>query len=189
MPVPITPRMVVWPGSASNTATATPTGSASASARNDVATVPKMAGRAPNGPSSEAGSHEVEVRNPSPKCAIEGRAWTASVMTISTSTAGTSVATPATVVRQRSGGLAVITRAWTVSAVVATLRPFALAVQPVAHTPHRHDVERRDARELLAQPPNVHVDRLAVAREVRTPHVLEQDVAGVHARWVCKQVG
>src|SRR6266581_4841908 len=64
-----------------------------------------------------------------------------------------------------------------------------LPVEPVPDPAHRHDLERRPLRELLAQPPNVHVDCLAVAGEISAPHVLEQGVAGVHAAWKREQVG
>src|SRR6266699_565768 len=64
-----------------------------------------------------------------------------------------------------------------------------LPVEPVPDPAHRHDLERRPLRELLAQPPNVHVDCLAVAGEISAPHVLEQGVAGVPPAWKREQVG
>src|SRR5712692_2264382 len=63
-----------------------------------------------------------------------------------------------------------------------------MPVETVADTTHRHDLERCAPRELLAQPADVHVDRLALARELAAPHVLEQRVARVNATREGQQV-
>src|SRR5216683_4570394 len=52
-----------------------------------------------------------------------------------------------------------------------------MPVETVTDAAHGHDLEWRTPRELLAQPADVHVDRLALARELAAPHVLEQRVA------------
>src|SRR4029077_6858251 len=61
-------------------------------------------------------------------------------------------------------------------------------VAPVADPPHSHHLERGARRELLAQPADVHVDRLAVTGELAAPHVLEQRVARMDASWEGEQV-
>src|SRR5260370_10623945 len=55
-----------------------------------------------------------------------------------------------------------------------------LPVEAVADPAHRHDLEPRAPRELLAQPANVHVDCLSLACELTAPGVLQQTVARVH---------
>ncbi len=95
------PRIVVWPCSARTTATATPTGIASASATNDVATVPKIAGRAPN--ESVTGFQSIPVRKPNPKCLTEGAACWKRMTMITIRITGTVAAITAVNVRNRSG--------------------------------------------------------------------------------------
>src|SRR5919108_1335424 len=194
MPVPMTLRSWACPCSARITATATPTGSASARAISEVATVPKMPGSAPNGPVSTAGFHWIPVRKASPNCWIEGRACWRSVRTMSTRTAGTQLPTTATSWRKPSRPRVV--RGSAIDELCAeTAMPLpgavgrALAVEAVADAAHRHDLERRDAGELLPQPAHVHVHGLPVAGELVAPYVLEQRVARVHASRVGQEVG
>src|SRR6266481_8343964 len=160
MPVPTSPRMPVWPGSARTTATAMPTGTARTSAMNAVETVPKMAGNAPK--ESVTGFQSTPTRKRIPNCLIAGAACCRSVSTMSTSTAGTAVATIETTSRKPSrgrnaGALALglaSTRAANFSGAAIGL---GLTVEAVADAPHGHDLERSDAGELLAQPAHVHV--------------------------------
>src|ERR1700694_989733 len=49
-----------------------------------------------------------------------------------------------------------------------------LAVEPVADAAHGHDLERRHAGELLAQPAHVAGDRPAIAGELVTPNVFAE---------------
>src|SRR4029077_6668139 len=189
MPMPITPRILVCPGSTRISATATPTGRASASAMNDVATVPNIPGRAPN--SSVTGFQVVATTKWRPNCWIAGLACCRSVSVMSTSAAGTTLAiTPITALKP-SNGLWVTGRAGAVGTAVAIDSGSAclLPVEAVADAADGHDLERRHVGELLAQPPHVNVHRLAVARELMTPHVLEQRVARVHPTGVGEQVG
>src|SRR5260370_21159774 len=65
----------------------------------------------------------------------------------------------------------------------------ACSIKAIADAAHSHDLERRDAGELLTQPTDVHVYRLAVARKLVTPDVFEQDVAGVYAARESQEVG
>src|SRR5690348_3543450 len=189
MPMPMTPRILVCPGSTRISATATPTGRARASAMNDVATVPKIPGRAPK--SLVTGFHAVATTKWRPNCWMAGLACCRSVSVMSTSAAGTRLAiTPITALKP-SNGLWVTGRAVALGTAVAIDSGGAhlLPVEAVADAADRHDLERRHVGELLAQPPHVHVHRLAVARELMTPHVLEQRVARVHATGVGEQVG
>src|SRR2546430_10885847 len=189
--VPARPRIVAWPGSARMTATAIPTGTARASARSAVATVPNIAGRAPN--FSVTGFQSVSIRNLRPNCLIDGSACWSKVRTMSTRSSGITVPTIPTTVRKPSRGRLAMTAAiGPASARTAMFLDGAvgrrLAVETVADAAHGHDLERRHSGELLAQPAHVHVDRLAVARELMSPHVLEQHVSRVDAAWVREQV-
>src|SRR5712692_283893 len=182
------PRMLAFPGSARITATATPTGSAIASARNEVATVPKIAGRAPK--LSVTGFQSVPVKKASPNCLIAGMACWRRVSVISTSKPGIRLATKPTTVRNSSRGLVAATgRALTPTANALDGSVRRTPVEPVTDPAHGHDLERRDTGELLPEPSDVHVDRLAIAREVMAPNVFQQGVAGVHASRVREQVG
>src|SRR5438445_6208001 len=167
MPVPTIPRTLVCPGSARTTATPIPTGRASARAMNAVETVPNMAGRAPN--VSVTGFQSVPTRKRRPNCLIAGPAWSSKVRTRSTRMAGTTLPTTPTTVRNPSRGRLVPTAA--IGPVPALTAMFIFlaggvarrpAVEPVADAAHRHDLERRDPGELLAQPAHMDVDRLAV---------------------------
>src|SRR5579859_1371071 len=192
IPVPITPRMDEWPGSARMIATATPMGSAMTSEMREEATVPKMAGRAPK--ASIGGFHSRPTRNPRPKRRRAGSEPCVSTRTKRTSTSGAAPATIAVIVLNRSGGrLVSVMLAVSVAAAVPIPLPGAaggraVAVEPVADAAYGHDLERRDIRELFAQPPHVHVNRLAVARKLVTPDVFEEDVTRVDAARKCKQV-
>src|SRR5713226_3134959 len=69
-----------------------------------------------------------------------------------------------------------------------TVGRLAFAVQPVTDAADGHDLKRRDARELLSQPPDVHVDRLAIPGELMAPDVLEEHVPRVHAAGKCEEI-
>src|SRR6267143_5103221 len=161
--------MVVCPGSARITATATPTGSARSSARKAVDTVPKIAGKAPKTSGVAFGFQSRPTRNPNPNCRIAGMAPCRRMSVIRTSTAGAKLAITPVTVRKRSGGRLAMpaSAAWVVTAVVtgARLPQFGrrgVAVEAVADAAHGHDLERRDVREFLAQPPYVHVNCFAI---------------------------
>src|ERR1700737_709429 len=113
---------------------------------------------------------------------------------IRTSAAGAKLATNPVTVRKRSGGRLAMpgNAAFVATAVVIELPQFgrrAVAVQPVADTAHSHDLEGRDVRKFLAQPPDVHVDGFAIAGELVTPNVFQQNIARVHATRKREQVG
>src|SRR5579864_6140120 len=189
MPMPITPRILVCPGSTRITATATPTGSASARAMSDVATVPKIPGRAPN--SLVTGFQTVPTTKWRPNCWIAGLACCRSVRVMRTRAAGTRLATTPITALNPSKGLRVTATAGAARTAVAidSGGAFLLPVEAVADAADGHDLERRDAGELLPQPAHMHVHRLAVARELVAPYVLEQRVASVYATGMGEQVG
>src|ERR1700694_1284767 len=62
------------------------------------------------------------------------------------------------------------------------------AVHPVADAAHGHDLEGRLILELLAEPANVHVDGLPIARELVPPYILEQHVTCMHSSRKGEQV-
>src|SRR3989449_698216 len=70
----------------------------------------------------------------------------------------------------------------------ASARNAVKTVPKMAGAAHGHDLEGRNPGKLLAQPPHVHVNRLAVTRKLMTPHVLQQHVAGVDAAGMREQV-
>src|SRR5260370_6181713 len=174
MPMPTTPRILVCPGSTRITATATPTGSASARAMSDVATVPKIPGRAPK--SLVTGFQAGPTTKWRPNCWIAGLACCRSVSVIRTTAAGTRLATTPTTALNPSKGCRVTGAACAARTAVAIDSGGAclLPVEAVADASDGHDLERRDVGEPLAPPAHVHVHRLAVARELGGPHVLYQ---------------
>src|ERR1700704_4520547 len=130
------------------------------SARKLVITVPKIAGSAPK--DSVTGFQFTPDKKAGPKCVTAGHACWRRMAMIRTRTTGAVVATTAVTVRNRSGTR--LTRGMetglvsTAAAKLGRLGRFGrrvFAVQAVADASNRHDLERRDARELLAQPPNV----------------------------------
>src|SRR6266851_5231558 len=76
-------------------------------------------------------------------------------------------------------------------------RPLALArrlahgIEPVAGSAHRDDLETEfaESAQLLPQPADMDIDRLAVAQVVVTPDLLEQDLAGEDPTRAAHQVG
>src|SRR5579884_2575774 len=62
-------------------------------------------------------------------------------------------------------------------------------VEPVARASYRHQLERYPTGELLAQPADVNVHRLAVAHEVDAPDLLDQRLAGLDPARASHEVG
>src|SRR5438034_7172645 len=67
-------------------------------------------------------------------------------------------------------------------------RPPRACGRAVARPPHRHDFEVDLSGELLAQPPDMYVDCLAVPVELGAPHALQQRLPGMHAIGVRDEV-
>src|SRR5258706_5856214 len=204
MPVPSAPRRPCCPGSASSTATAIPTGSAMTSAMALVTTVPKMNGSAPK--VFVTWFQSWPTRKPTPNLVTDGQACWIKTATTRISAAGAAQLMNAVTVRYRSvgrGGGA--TESAGLSTATAKVTPSrragdrfrraadqvsggGLAVEAVSDPSYGHDLERGPRRELLAQPADVNVDRLAVAGELAAPYVLQQRVARVNASREREQV-
>src|SRR6267378_4233970 len=62
-------------------------------------------------------------------------------------------------------------------------------IEPVAGAAHRDDLETqlRETAQLLPEPANVDVDRLAVAQVVVAPDLLQQDLPGKDPTWTADQ--
>src|SRR5712691_2599793 len=205
MPVPSAPRRPCCPGSARSTATAIPTGRAMTRAIALVTTVPNMNGSAPK--VFVTWFQSWPIRKPTPNLVTDGQACWIKTATTRIREAGAAQLMNAVTVRYRSGGRGTgATESAGLSAATANVTPSrwggdrfrraayqvsggGLAVEAVSDPSHGHDLERGPRRELLAQPADMNVDRLAVARELTAPHVLEQRIAGVNPSRKRQEVG
>src|SRR5216683_2837638 len=193
MPVPSAPRRPCCPGSASSTATAIPTGRAMTSAMALVTTVPKMNGSAPK--VFVTWFQSWPIRKPTPNLVTDGQACWIKTATTRIREAGAAQLMNAVTVRYRSGGRgAGATESAELSTATANVTPsrwagdrfrraadqvswVGLAVEAVSDPSHGHDLKRGPRCELLAQPADMNIDRLAIAGELAAPHVLQQRVA------------
>src|SRR5713226_419784 len=154
-----------------------------------VTTVPKMKGSAPK--VFVTWFQSWPIRKPIPNLVTEGHACWIKTATMRISDAGAAQLMNAMTVRYRSGGRGTTgaTEIAELSTATANVTPSRwggnsfgcpddqvgrrrLPVEPVADPSHGHDLEWGPRSELLAQPPDMHVDRLAVACELAAPHVL-----------------
>src|SRR6266508_2461099 len=140
-----------------------------------------MKGRAPK--SSVTGFHARVTRKPGPKRVRAGTACRYSTTMIASTTTGAARLTTVVTTRKRSGCRRVESRIGS-----ARIKFLGEPVEAVTDAAQGDDRERRFAGELLAEPSDVHVERLALARELRAPHVIEEGVPALHTPGVGDQV-
>src|SRR6266508_2782648 len=140
-----------------------------------------MKGRAPK--SSVTGFHARVTRKPGPKRVRAGTACRYSTTTIASPTTGAARLTTVVTTRKRSGCRRVESRIGS-----ARIKFLGEPVEAVADATQGDDRERRFTGELLAEPSDVHVQRLALARELRAPHVIEEGVPALDAARVGEQM-